>query len=69
MNSVVLSDSQKYAIRSTWKLIEKDVTNNGIAVFLRIFDQNPEIKQLFSFKDVWGDALLEHPKFKGHAER
>ena len=56
-------------IKQTWMLLEDDMENIGIQVFLRIFDQNPSVKLLFPFKDVWGDALITHPMFKAHANR
>ena len=61
--------SKKDLIKQTWILLEDDMENIGIQVFLRIFDQNPEVKLLFPFKDVWGDTLLTHPMFKAHANR
>ncbi len=69
MEPPVLSDSQKYAIRSTWKILEQDMVNNGKAVFLRIFEQNPAVKQLFPFRNYWGDALIKDPVFQDHAYR
>ena len=61
--------SKKDLIKQTWMLLEDDMENIGIQVFLRIFDQNPSVKLLFPFKDVWGDALITHPMFKAHANR
>ena len=64
-----VSKAGKALIRETWMLLEDDMENIGIQVFLRIFDQNPEVKLLFPFKDCWGDALITHPMFKAHAKR
>lgn len=67
--ALVLSASQKVLIKTTWRIVEADMQNIGTLVFLRVFDQKPSVKELFPFKDCWGDELLEHPMFKDHAHR
>ena len=68
-SGLTLNHSQKMHIRSTWKILEPKSEQIGEQVFLRIFDLNPEIKKLFKFEYVWGDDLLNHPKFKSHSAR
>ena len=68
-SGLALTDSQKAHIRKTWKILEPKATQIGEQVFLRIFELNPEIKKLFKFQHVWGDDLLNHPKFKTHSSR
>ena len=65
----LLTENQKVDIKETWKFLESDIANHGIAIFLRIFDQNPKVKELFPFRDSWGDELLQHPMFINHANR
>ncbi len=67
--TLVLPESQKVLIRNTWCHLETDMRNIGILVFLRIFDQSPKIKDLFPFRDSWGDDLLSHPMFRNHVYR
>ena len=69
MEHLDLSNHQKAAIRETWKVLDQNMVNNGIAIFLRIFDRSPSVKQLFPFRDSWGDELLKHPMFINHARR
>lgn len=41
----------------------------GKQIFLRIFDLKPEVKDMFPFRDSWGDRLINHPQFQAHAQR
>ncbi len=66
---LVLSQSQKQSIRTTWKYLQKNMSNIGTIVLLRIFMESPEVKELFPFHNVWGDRLLNHPVFRDHAFR
>ena len=63
------TDRQKMIVRKTWKLLATDLTGRGSKVFVKIFELNPQVKGLFSFKNVDGNDLLLDPGFKGHASR
>ena len=70
----LLGSDQKVIVRNTWTLMMGDtpVENTellGKKVFLRIFEKMPAIKQMFPFRSVWGDELLNHPHFQTHASR
>ena len=65
----MISDKQKIIIKRTWNVLSCDMKDIGIAVFLRIFMDNPEIKQLFPYKDKDVDQLLRTSEFKRHASR
>lgn len=67
--SVLLNPGQKEAIRSSWALLGNDLERIGKQIFLKIFETNPQIKELFSFRCAWGDQLINHPDFKSHAAR
>ena len=41
----------------------------GKQIFLCIFNKNPSVKQLFPFRDAWGDDLILHPQFIAHTLR
>ncbi|KAL3883342.1 hypothetical protein ACJMK2_029616 [Sinanodonta woodiana] len=62
-------EKQKRVIIKTWKCLSCDISGNGAKVFLRIFQLNPHVKQLFPCRHVEGAALLQDPDFKGHAAR
>ena len=66
---IVISEKQKIIIRRTWKVLSADMKDTGIAVFLRIFNDNPEIKQLFPYRDKEIHQLLHTSEFKRHASR
>ncbi len=63
------TDRQKTIVRKTWKLLATDLTGRGIKVFTRIFEIQPDLKQLFSFRNAEGEAMLKDTRFKGHASR
>nr|XP_034307779.1 non-symbiotic hemoglobin 0-like [Crassostrea gigas] len=42
---------------------------NGIRVFERIFELNPDLKQLFPFRNKEGESLRNDHDFTGHASR
>ncbi len=56
-------------IHHTWRHLEADMTGVGMKVFLRIFEQKPEVKDLFPFRDCYGEELSEHSAFRDHAYR
>ena len=66
---IVISEKQKIIIKRTWKVLSLDTKEIGTAVFLRIFMDNPEIKQLFPYRDKDCDQLLRTSEFKHHATR
>ena len=68
-DKIWFTENEKTLVRRTWKLLANDMTGRGSAIFLRIFHQNPEMKQLFPFSDIEGDELLRNVQFKGHASR
>ncbi len=66
---VILTEHQKMLIRTSWEQLEPDMTDIGKMVFLRIFNQNPRIKMLFPFRNMYGNDLVSHHTFSGHAYR
>jgi len=62
-----LGEHEIRLINKTWKLLSTDMTGYGTKVFLRIFQKNPKLKQLFPCRDVEGEELLKNKHFKGHA--
>jgi hypothetical protein len=65
----ILNNTQRKLIRDTWNMMSVDKQAVGTKVFLRIFELRPSVKQLFPFRDVWGDNLLNDPLFRAHALR
>ncbi|XP_014676644.1 PREDICTED: neuroglobin-like [Priapulus caudatus] len=67
---IELTEREKALIRRSWKLLcEDSMTMIGGEIFLKIFELNNEVKALFPFRDVTGEALKHDPDFKGHASR
>ena len=65
--SILLSPEQKESIRRSWEVLEKNKEVLGKQIFLKIFEEKPQLKDLFSFRCVWGDSLINHPDIKAHA--
>lgn len=65
----VITPQQKKIVKRTWRYLANDMTGHGKKVFLKIFEMNPKVKQLFPCRDVTGEALLRDSNFKGHAAR
>ena len=68
-NKPLLTEKQKNLIRFTWNRLEPNMAEVGSMVFGRIFNRNPDVKALFPFKGVYGEALQNHPVFTNHAYR
>ncbi|KAL3883343.1 hypothetical protein ACJMK2_029617 [Sinanodonta woodiana] len=62
-------ENQICIIKKTWRHFAGDMSRVGCKVFLQIFLLHPSVKQLFPFRYVKGDALLQDPSFKAHAFR
>ena len=67
--SLLLSVEQKDSIRRSWEILKQDKETLGKQIFLKIFEEKPQLKDLFSFRCAWGDSLINHPDFKAHANR
>lgn len=65
----VMNESEKRLVKKTWKYLAKDMSYNGIRVFERIFELNPDLKQLFPFRNKEGESLRNDHDFTGHASR
>ena len=65
----ILEKSERELIRETWTMMSCDKQAIGGKVFLRIFELRPAIKQLFPFRDDWGDSLIKHELFLAHSLR
>jgi len=54
------------AVKQSWKLVEKDLQGAGVLFFSNIFRGNPELLDLFSFRDYKG-SLEKSPAFLRHS--
>ena len=61
-----LTKEEKLAIRSSWEVVSLNREHIGRQIYLRLFEQKPEVKDLFSFREAWGDELITHPDFRSH---
>ena len=66
---LILPESHKVLIRQTWCHLQKDATNTGALVFLRIFEMDPKVKQQFPFREYSGEELRKNSLFKHHVTR
>lgn len=64
-----ISDEDKNIIKSQWQILSANITGNGIAVFINLFKQYPEIKELFRCEDVEDEYLERNDKLREHAIR
>ncbi|KAK3092625.1 hypothetical protein FSP39_005094 [Pinctada imbricata] len=69
MNTII-SDRQKALVTESWKSFTKhgDLPDLGIPMFLKLFEDHPEVKSLFSFMRAEGISS-KHPQFRRHANR
>ncbi|XP_077996470.1 cytoglobin-2-like [Glandiceps talaboti] len=56
-------------LRTTWPAMACDMTKNGGMIFLRIFTVAPHVKNLFPFRYVPDDILMQNETFKMHGRR
>lgn len=64
-----IPEEEKKIIKRHWRVLSTDIQRLGATVFLQIFKEHPEVKQLFSFRNVDDDNLLSCAEFRGHAYR
>ena len=64
-----LSHLQKTTIWDQWGILEGDSIALGSKVFLLIFEEHPDIKVVFSCKEMTPKELSESANFKQHASR
>ena len=64
-----LTEKEKLIIRSSWEKLSLRTDDISVDIFLHIFQVRPDVKRFFPFKNAVGDALVNHPHFKGHAMR
>ncbi|EDV21775.1 uncharacterized protein TRIADDRAFT_59832 [Trichoplax adhaerens] len=57
-------------IRETWALVAPDLKKHGTVLFLRLFEQHPDVQRLFEkIKDVPHDQLATNENFVFHTTR
>ena len=63
------SQQHKDILRETWKIISANRQEKGVAIFIQIFQERPDLQKYFPFKNVHGDELLHNIMFRSHALR
>ncbi|CAH1183080.1 unnamed protein product [Phaedon cochleariae] len=61
-----LTSRDKYLIRTSWEIVMKDPTGNGIKLFIRLFEIQPKHQQVFPFRDIPISDLPENKRFQAH---
>lgn len=67
--SACISDEEKDIIKSQWQILSANSTTNGIAVFVSLFKQYSEIKELFGCAEAEEEYLERNDKLREHAIR
>ncbi|GJQ73526.1 glob1 [Trypoxylus dichotomus] len=62
-----LTPKEKALVVSSWNLVKKDLTANGVELFKLFFKHKPEYQNYFPFRGVPMDELTHDPKLKAHA--
>ncbi|VDK84428.1 unnamed protein product [Litomosoides sigmodontis] len=53
---IPLTRRQKFVLTKNWKGIERDVTNAGIEMFLKMLTEHPEYYEFFKFRNIANKA-------------
>ncbi|XP_045188420.2 neuroglobin-like [Mercenaria mercenaria] len=61
-----LKEEEKRIVKSTWKYMTKDLSTNGLQVFLKIFELCPEAKKLFQVENVRHSELARNQVIRAH---
>ena len=64
-----IGEAEKIIIRRQWRVLSADIKETGTAVFLELFKLNPEMKQLFPFRHMNDEDLLDDARFRQHGIR
>ncbi|KAL7639074.1 UNVERIFIED_CONTAM: hypothetical protein RMT77_010608 [Armadillidium vulgare] len=65
-----ISEGEKELIKSTWKVVEADVSKVGVVMFVRLFETHPDMQESFmSFKGIHIEEVKHSKQLKSHALR
>ena len=65
-----ISHEDKQIIKCSWHILKKDLTNNGLGIFTRIFKMSPKTKLLFGLsEDEIEENIRNMQSIRGHAAR
>ncbi|GAQ78371.1 non-symbiotic hemoglobin [Klebsormidium nitens] len=62
-----LTLGEQELVRETWTMLESNLADNGIALYLRLFEIAPEAKGLFAFSEDEENPLHKDPTMRLHA--
>ncbi|KAK2141055.1 hypothetical protein LSH36_1170g00001 [Paralvinella palmiformis] len=60
---------QRRLVLRTWRHLAEDIPGHGSMVFLKVFEMEPAVKEIFPCRGVPDERLPFDPNFKGHASR
>ncbi|XP_060565605.1 neuroglobin-like [Ruditapes philippinarum] len=69
LNQNDLTCKEKRIVKETWTYMTKDLAENGLQVFLRIFELCPDVKKLFHVEDVRHSELSKNKQIRAHGQR
>ncbi|OXA57113.1 cytoglobin-2 [Folsomia candida] len=65
-----LTEEQKIFIRTSWKLIEADISRVGVITFVSLFETHPDVKEVFlPFNGIKHEELQHSKQLRAHALR
>ena len=64
-----LTPTDRTTVQQTWPKLAEDLQGNGLQIFLRIFEINPEVKFLFHVENVRHSQLARNTTIKAHGKR
>ena len=65
----IVSEEEKTILKRQWKVLSSDIKRHGTDVFLQLFKLNPEMKQLFPFRNIDDNELINNVQFRSHGIR
>nr|CAH7724279.1 unnamed protein product [Callosobruchus chinensis] len=61
-----LTSKERYIIRTSWARVMKKPIDSGISLLTLFFEDYPQHKQLFPFRDVSNEDLPQNSRFHAH---
>ncbi|KAI8489303.1 hypothetical protein Bbelb_330420 [Branchiostoma belcheri] len=64
-----LTQEQVLGIKETWAVLAQDPVERGADLFMKIFEEDPELKKLFYFADEGRELSRDDQRMRSHGER
>nr|CBL51553.1 globin [Branchiostoma floridae] len=64
-----LTQEQVHGIKETWAILAQDPVERGVGLFMKIFEEDPDLKKLFYFADDGRELSRDDQRVRSHGER